>query len=132
MKQNAPKPGAEVGAQPKVFCIFGDERVYVSRAPSMYSAVIARQGLKGSYVPFKVAPEDLAMVKGGPQPRRQFLDLYLGQADPLYIHHLSRYHRALKQRNLCLRQRQKGTLEVWEQARHQISGVCIAGKIIHI
>jgi len=58
-KPGAPNPGAVVGAQSKVYCILGDERVYVSRSPAMFSTVIARQGLDGSYVPFRVAPEDL-------------------------------------------------------------------------
>lgn len=59
MKHGAPNPGAEVGAQSKVYCILGDERVYVSRSSAMFTTVIARQGLRGSYVPFRVAPDDL-------------------------------------------------------------------------
>ncbi len=59
MKHVAPNPVAELGAQSKVYCIFGDERVYVSRSPMMFSAIIARQGIRGSYVPFRVAPDNL-------------------------------------------------------------------------
>ncbi|MFH1985739.1 MAG: shikimate dehydrogenase [Pseudomonadota bacterium] len=43
----------------KVFCILSDERAYLSRSPAMFSAVLARNGIKGAYVPFKVAPENL-------------------------------------------------------------------------
>jgi DNA replication and repair protein RecF len=48
-------------------------------------------------------PEDLDIVKAGPQKRRLFLDLEISQASQAYLHDLSRYHRALKQRNAALR-----------------------------
>ena len=49
------------------------------------------------------APEDLDLVKGGPRVRRRFLDTELGQMEPLYLHHLSLYNRALLQRNRWLK-----------------------------
>jgi shikimate dehydrogenase len=42
-----------------VFCIIGDERAYASRSPALFTAVIRRHGINGTYVPFNVAPEDL-------------------------------------------------------------------------
>lgn len=62
-----------------------------------------------------LSPEDHALVKGGPQTRREFLDLLLAQANPLYLHHLSRYLRAMKQRNFLLKQRSLNTISVWEE-----------------
>ncbi|WP_206881826.1 DNA replication/repair protein RecF [Alicyclobacillus mali (ex Roth et al. 2021)] len=49
------------------------------------------------------APEDLDLVKGGPRIRRRFLDTELGQMEPLYLHHLSLYNRAVLQRNRWLK-----------------------------
>ena len=43
----------------KVFCILSDERAFQSKSPLLYSAVMQRLGIKGTYVPFKVAPEHL-------------------------------------------------------------------------
>lgn len=60
-------------------------------------------------------PNDLALVMGGPNERRRFLDVYLSQADPLYLHHLSRYYKAMKQRNHALRMQELTTLSAWEQ-----------------
>lgn len=40
----------------KVFCIFGDERVYRSRSPAMFTTVLQRLGIRGAYVPFRVQP----------------------------------------------------------------------------
>lgn len=59
-------------------------------------------------------PGDVSLVKGAPAFRRRFLDLQIAQIDPLYVHHLSRYAKALKQRNVCLRQKKAETLFCWE------------------
>ncbi len=61
-----------------------------------------------------LAPEDVLLITGAPADRRRFLDLHLAQSDPLYVHHLARYHRALKQRNFLLRKKTEATLETWE------------------
>ena len=66
-----------------------------------------------------IAPQDLSLITGAPLERRRFLDLLLAQSDPLYVHHLSRYHKAVKQRNALLKQRREESLEVWERALAQ-------------
>lgn len=50
------------------------------------------------------APEDLQLVQGGPALRRRYLDLQLSKLYPTYVDALSRYKKALKQRNELLRQ----------------------------
>ncbi|SFE63701.1 DNA replication/repair protein RecF [Alteribacillus iranensis] len=49
------------------------------------------------------APEDLNLVKGGPQMRRRFIDMEIGQISPVYLYDLSLYQRILKQRNQLLK-----------------------------
>ena len=49
-------------------------------------------------------PEDLRIVSGSPQRRRQFLDTLIQQYDGQYSRILSRYERALLQRNKLLKQ----------------------------
>ena len=44
-------------------------------------------------------PEDLALVRGGPDGRRRFLDVILAQTDQQAVAHMSRYRRVLEQRN---------------------------------
>ena len=65
------------------------------------------------------APEDVALVGGAPSHRRKFLDLHLAQVDPLYLHHLARFHRSLKQRNELLKKRSEETIEPWEEMMAQ-------------
>ena len=72
-------------------------------------------------------PEDHYLVKGSPALRRRFLDLQIAQVDPLFVHHLSRYMRALKQRNNLLKKRQLSTISVWEYELSQ-SAAYIAVK----
>lgn len=50
------------------------------------------------------APEDLNLVKGSPSIRRRFIDIELGQMNPIYLHHLVEYQKILKQRNQYLKQ----------------------------
>lgn len=52
------------------------------------------------------APEDLSLVKGSPQVRRRFIDMELGQIEPMYLYHLAQYQKVLKQRNHLLKQLQ--------------------------
>jgi shikimate dehydrogenase len=43
----------------KVFCILSDERADQLKSPAIFTRVLRRQGIKGTYVPFKVKPQDL-------------------------------------------------------------------------
>jgi DNA replication and repair protein RecF len=61
-----------------------------------------------------ITPDDVALVKGAPVARRHFLDIQLSQIDPLYVHHLTRYHRAMRQRNILLKRKMPSTIESWE------------------
>lgn len=61
-----------------------------------------------------IHPDDAAIVKGAPMARRHLLDIQLAQADPLYVHHLTRYDRAMRQRNHLLRAKNHATIDSWE------------------
>lgn len=62
-----------------------------------------------------MTPDDIALVKGAPAVRRGFCDLQIAQIDPLYVHHLLRYNRAMKHRNVLLRSKHLEGIEGWEQ-----------------
>ncbi|KAF0094545.1 MAG: DNA replication and repair protein RecF [Puniceicoccaceae bacterium 5H] len=55
-------------------------------------------------VPF--SSQDIQLLRGAPQARRQFLDLAIAAVDATYLEHLRRFHQALKERNRCLKERQ--------------------------
>ncbi|WP_239253818.1 DNA replication/repair protein RecF [Listeria ilorinensis] len=52
------------------------------------------------------APEDLSLVKGAPGVRRRFINMEIGQMQPVYLHDLSQYQRILHQRNQYLKMAQ--------------------------
>ena len=49
-------------------------------------------------------PDDIHILKGGPQNRRKFLDIMISQLRPNYMHILSLYLKILEQRNNYLKQ----------------------------
>ena len=49
------------------------------------------------------SPEDLRLIKDGPESRRRFLDMEISQQQPAYFYALQRYQRALTQRNELLK-----------------------------
>lgn len=64
------------------------------------------------------APDDLALVKGGPEERRRFLDDISGQIRPMAGAHKGEFEKTLRQRNGVLKaaqmsSRAKVQLEVW-------------------
>lgn len=62
-----------------------------------------------------VTPDHASLIKGSPLIRRHFLDLQIAQVDPLYVHHLTRYTRAMRQRNVLLKSKELATINTWEQ-----------------
>jgi len=64
------------------------------------------------------SPEDLKIVKDEPERRRRFIDRELCMMDPIYYRALSRYKKALLQRNNLLREDRpdKTVISVWNEA----------------
>jgi DNA replication and repair protein RecF len=83
-------------------------------------------GLIGIIQGVTLTPYDIEIIEGPPKTRRHFLDLYLSQTHPLYLHYLNRFHAAMQQRNLLLKKRAKSDfLDPFEQIMSQ------AAKVLH-
>jgi DNA replication and repair protein RecF len=65
--------------------------------------------LIGHFSVVSFSPEDLDLIRGGPQLRRRFLDVLLCQFSLDYLDTLRRYNQALKQRNSLLKQMGRGS-----------------------
>ena len=66
------------------------------------------------------SPDDINILKDGPQKRRRFLDMMIVQLRPNYIHCLNIYLKVLEQRNNYLRQikeqnKSEELLEIWDE-----------------
>ena len=65
-------------------------------------------------------PDDIHILKGGPQNRRRFLDIMISQLKPNYMYHLNLYLKTLEQRNQYLRQireekKDENLLDIWDE-----------------
>ena len=65
-------------------------------------------------------PDDINILKGGPQNRRRFLDIMISQLRPNYMHILNLYLKTIEQRNKYLRQikeenRDENLIEIWDE-----------------
>ena len=66
------------------------------------------------------SPEDLQIVKEGPQERRKFIDTELCQLDPIYTSSFINYRKALEERNKLLKDLYyepslRDTMDVWDE-----------------
>lgn len=65
-------------------------------------------------------PDDINILKGGPQNRRKFLDVMISQLRPNYMHLLNLYLKTLEQRNNYLKQiklenKDENLLDIWDE-----------------
>ena len=62
------------------------------------------------------SPEELSLINGAPELRRNFTDLFLSSYKPLYYSNLKRYNKILKQKNNLLKkadEKTSETLDIW-------------------
>ena len=65
-------------------------------------------------------PDDIEIIKEGPQKRRRFLDMMISSLRPNYMHLLNNYNKILEQRNNYLRQiktenKSVKMLDIWDE-----------------
>ena len=65
-------------------------------------------------------PDDIQILKEGPQKRRRFLDIMISQLRPSYLYNLNMYNKTLEQRNNYLKQikienKNEEMLEIWDE-----------------
>ena len=65
-------------------------------------------------------PDDINILKDGPQNRRRFLDMMIGQLKPSYVYNLNLYLKTIEQRNIYLRQikeenKNEDLLDIWDE-----------------
>lgn len=71
-------------------------------------------------------PDNINIIKGGPQERRKFIDIMISQLRPNYLHILNKYKKTLEQRNSYLKQikfdnKSQNMLEIWDESLAELS-----------
>ena len=86
------------------YALFGKDRL---RKKNGYK--LRRVGeMIGNFRSVLFFPDDLKLVKEGPEERRTFLNIALSQCYPSYVNHYSDYKKALENRNCLLKMAVKG------------------------
>ncbi len=62
-------------------------------------------------------PDDINILKNGPQARRRFLDMMIGQLRTNYIFNINKYIKTMEQRNNYLKQKAPNSemLDIWDE-----------------
>lgn len=96
--------------------------------------VSARLHPKHKYPVVLFEPEDLRLLNGSPARRRQFIDRFITQLNPVYGSSLRKYERALKQRNNLLKRQflNKDELFAWDIAIAEHGAYIIEQRIAFI
>jgi len=96
--------------------------------------VMYRLPAKYKYPVVLFEPDDLRLLHGSPTRRRQFIDRFISQLDPIYSGILHKYERALKQRNNLLKNYQTSSDElfIWDMALSEYGSYIIEKRIAFI
>ena len=76
-------------------------------------------------------PDDIHILKGGPQNRRRFLDIMISQLKPNYMYNLNLYLKTIEQRNNYLRQireenKPEEMLDIWDEKLIEYANIICA------
>ena len=107
----------------------GGIRLLLNRVPLERAREM--EGMLGAVL---FSPEDLALVKGGPEERRRYLDHAAARGRPAVAAKRQELDRALKQRNGVLRAAQVNkralrTLEVWDEQLTRIGAAVVRSRM---
>ena len=84
-------------------------------------AKLAPKEFIGSFNSVLFYPEQLSLIKSGPENRRRFADISICQLRPVYYSLLSRFTRTLQQRNALLKTDDTRTLDIWDERFAKLS-----------
>ena len=71
--------------------------------------------LLGNFICVLFTPDELSLVKDGPDKRRRFLDTSIVSLRPTYFSALSSYASCLKQKNALLKSGRVSLLDIWDE-----------------
>ena len=109
---------SNIGNESLEYSLFGKER---QRKKNGYKIKKVSEMI-GSFRSVLFYPDDLGLVKDGPDKRREFINVAISQCEPSYIKQYSAYKKALENRNCLLKMINKGfyveraEIESWSES----------------
>lgn len=89
---------------------------------------VKQKGTRALFDVFKCIafiPDDVEIIKGSPEKRRNFIDMAASQLNPMFVVHIMKHNAIMNQRNALLKEIMQGSspaniLEIWDrQAAHE-------------
>ncbi len=89
---------------------------------------VKQKGTRALFDVFKCIafiPDDVEIIKGSPEKRRNFIDMAASQLNPVFVLHITKHNAIMNQRNALLKEIMQGNakrdvLEIWDrQAAHE-------------
>lgn len=113
---------------------FDPERITRRKQFTIDQVTSARLAPKHKHPIILFEPEDLRLLNGSPARRRQFIDRFISQLNPLYASALRKYERALRQRNTLLKRHvfSRDELFAWDVALAEHGAYIIEQRIAFI
>ena len=84
---------------------------------------VKQRGTRALFDVFKCIafiPDDVDIIKGSPEKRRNFIDMAASQLEPVFVSHINKNNSIMNQRNALLKELMQGSscgsfLEVWDR-----------------
>lgn len=89
---------------------------------------VKQKGTRSLFDVFKCIafiPDDVEIIKGSPEKRRNFIDMAASQLNPIFVVHIAKHNAIMNQRNALLKEIMQGSvprdvLRIWDrQAAHE-------------
>lgn len=78
------------------------------------------------------SPDDINMIKSGPEARRRYLDRAVYMSDAAYLYNWHNYNRILKQRNHLLKIADKSGIDIWTEQLAEAGSSVIGHRLCFV
>lgn len=124
------------------FCSFGSEKdaeIFINKNKKFIKLcgnnLRKTSEILGVFKTVLFSPEELSLISGAPELRRNFTDMLLSSEKPLYYGYLKKYYKILKQKNNLLKQSNENinkTLSVWNKEMADVAAkiMCYRNNLI--
>ncbi|MBO4897952.1 MAG: DNA replication/repair protein RecF [Clostridia bacterium] len=121
------EPSSKINIEFEINGVGKDAEIIINRESKKYIKLCGAplhktSELLGQFKSVIFSPEEMSLITGAPELRRNFTDLVISSEKPVYYNILKRYYKILKQKNNLLKQNNSSkeeTLAVWNESLAQ-------------
>lgn len=121
------EPSSKINIEFDINGVFKDAEIIINRESKKFIKLCGAplrktSELLGQFKSVIFSPEEMSLITGAPELRRNFTDLVISSEKPVYYNILKRYYKILKQKNNLLKKNDSSkekTLAVWNESLAQ-------------